>query len=106
MPPDTMRVLALIAAALLAGAGLWCLALGRRDESSAPALALPGVGVVSQITWLVSGLACLGVAYHLVAYTLNTLVQLRAPWWLALTVAAGAVLASLGVDHMENKKGS
>lgn len=105
MPHDTVRILATLAAAGLAAIGVLCFVVsGRGPEASAPAMALPGVGRVSEITWKVAGLASLWLAYHLAVYTFN-LPQFRAPAWLAVTAAVGAVLASLGVDRLDNRRG-
>lgn len=103
MPTDTIRILALIAAAAFAGLGIWCMSLSRRDAAEAPLLTLAGVGRVSQITMLVAGLASLWIAYHLVVHTLNLAPDFRAPGWIAVTVAVGAVISSLGVDRLDNR---
>jgi hypothetical protein len=105
MPSDTIRILALIAAAALAGLGIWSVSLGRRDSEEARPITLAGIGRVSEITMLVAGLACLWSAYHVVVHTLNLVPDFRAPGWIAVAVAAGAVIASLGIDRLDNKSG-
>lgn len=89
------------AAALLAAIGIYAFIAARRDEP--PPYRLTGVGQISHVTLLVSGIASFAMAYHVIAYALD-MREFRAPWWLALTVAAAAVVMSLGVDALENSR--
>jgi hypothetical protein len=96
----SVPVLAVAAAALLVALGVVAFIGARRDEPSR--ISLAGVGGISHVTLYVAGVAAFAMAYHIVAYTFG-LTQFRAPWWLAVSVAVGAVLMSLGVDAMENR---
>lgn len=93
-----------VAAALLfAALGVVAFIAARRDEP--PRFSLAGVGRPSHVTLYVGGVAAFAMAYHIVAYSFN-MPGFRAPWWLAVSVAVGAVLMSLGVDALENRGGS
>lgn len=98
----SVPILAAAPAALLAVLGVIAFIAARRDE--APGFSLAGVGAISHVTLYIGGVAAFAMAYHIVAYTFN-LTGFRAPWWLAISVAVGAVLMSIGVDAMENRSG-
>lgn len=70
-----------------------------------PRLSLAGVGEVSRVTVLVAGVSCLIIAYHIVTHALGIMAHFRAPLWLAFAGSAIAVLASLGVDAVDNRQG-
>jgi hypothetical protein len=89
-----------MAAMVVGAAGLWAFAWAR-GEGRGPRLA--GVGAVSSTTLMVSGLACVGVAYHLVVHSLG-ITGFRAPWPVALGVAGAAVGLSLAADAIENRR--
>lgn len=101
MVHDTARIAALICAAALVAGGLYLMTVWRREGERALKVVLPGVGRVSELTLLVTGLACLWLAYHVAVYTLGAS-GFRAPAWVALAVGVGSVLASLGVDRLES----
>jgi hypothetical protein len=96
----SVPILAVAVAALLAVLGVLAFIAARRDEPSR--ISLTGVGGVSHVTLYIGGVAAFAMAYHIVAYTFG-LTQFRAPWWLAVSVAVGAVLMSVAVDAMENR---
>lgn len=99
--PVHLSAVMLVAGGLFAALGVALWIISRREP--APTQTLAGVGRVSPITFLVAALACLGVAYHLIVYALEA-DQFRAPWPIALGVASSAVLLSLGVDAVENRR--
>ncbi len=93
-------MLAIAAAALLGLLALWLLRAGRPSTRD-PRFSLPGVGPVSTITMLVAGVACALNAYQLIAHSFD-LEFFRAPYVFTVGAGALAVLASLGVDALDN----
>jgi len=96
-------VLALSGAALLAVLGVVLLIAPRCEGSWATRLRLAGVGTVSTITVLVSGLVCLVVAYQ-IGVRVFGVQTFRVPAWIAVGGGAAAVLLSLLTDAIENRR--
>lgn len=96
-------VLALAAAVVFACMGAGVLAAPRLFRSELR-FHLAGVGEVGPVTMLVTGVACLILSYHIVVHALGVMAHFRAPMWMAAAGAAVAVLASLGLDAMDNRR--
>jgi hypothetical protein len=101
MDPATM--LALGAAGLFAAIGIGALAAPRFRREPIR-LSLAGVGEISAITVLVGGVACVIVSYHIVTHALGVLPHFRAPLWIAFLGAGIAVLGSIGIDSIDNRR--
>lgn len=93
--------LALAGASMLALLGVLLLVAPRREGSWATRLRLAGVGEVSTVTVLVSGLVCLVIAYQIGARALGVH-PFRVPVWLAVGGGAMAVALSLVTDAIQN----
>ena len=74
----------------------------RRGQPSG--IALAGVGRLSAVTVMVTGLALAGVGYHVGVHALG-FVQFRAPLPIAIGVAVVAVVCSMGMDAHDNGRG-
>ena len=85
-----------VLAALLALGGSWCMALWKvMGDRARPRL--PGVGAVSDNTLILTGLASLAVAYHLLAHRFQW-GGIKAPLPIALAAAAIVVALSVLLD--------
>lgn len=100
---DPAIMLALAAAGLFAAIGIGVLAAPRFRRKPIQ-VSLAGVGELSPITVLVSGVASLIVSYHIVAYALGVMAHFRAPLWIVFVGAAVAVLGSIGLDAVDNRR--
>lgn len=100
---DPATILALGAAGIFAAIGVAVLAAPRLKRGPIR-ISLAGVGAMSSITILVAGVASLIISYHIVTHALNVAAHFRAPLWLAFGGAAIAVLASLGIDAIDNRR--
>lgn len=104
--PQFPQIAATVLGGLLVAAGLAVLVLSRRGRgggAGGPRVHLAGVGPLSPITMTVAALAAAGAGYHLVVHALH-IPHFRAPLPIALGVAAVAVLGSIAVDAVENRK--
>lgn len=103
MPHDAQMTLTVIAAGLIAALGIAAILSGRRGAGGRR-IVLPAVGPVSTVTFIVTGLALLAVAYHLVVHALD-IRGFRAPMGVAAGAALVAVLASLAADALDHRRG-
>lgn len=101
MNPATL--LALAAAGLFAAIGVVALA-APRFRSKPIQVSLAGVGELSPITVLVIGVSSLIVSYHIVTHALGVMAHFRAPLWIVFVGAVVAILASIGLDAVDNRR--
>lgn len=97
------QTIAMLGAVALGALGVVLLVAPRRAGSWATRLRLAGVGVISTVTVLVAGLACLVVAYQLAVRALGVH-TFRVPVWLAAGGAALAIALSLVTDAVESSR--
>lgn len=94
------EVLMLLGAAGLVVAG-GALLFDARSSAPKQALVVPGIGRASVVSHAVIGLACFGVAYHLVVHALG-LAQFRAPLPVAVGAGLVAIAGTLILDKLES----
>ena len=101
-PTGSIVVAQLAVAVALAIAGGWVIVKIRSGSAPVRVLITP-IGDVSPITMLLTGLAFLGIAYHLAVHALGA-AAIVAPMPVAMVAAAVVVGGSLLVDWVENNQ--
>lgn len=88
-----------ILSVILIGVGVLAFA-SAREMGGGFLLRVPGIGPLTPVSGRVVGLACMVIAYHLLAEAWG-FTSYRAPWAWVLGGSAVAVVLALGTDRLE-----